>query len=90
MKTYTHEELVSFLRQTPMGKILDSLFATELGLQEYATHWAAFQDVMIWNHEEGRATAHEELEDRVAEFVIEMGFYVNFEEAELNLTEVVK
>lgn len=79
MKTFTHQELVDFLRQTPEGKILDSLFATELGLQEYATHWAAFQDVLEYEGKRCNVIiSDDDLETKVATFIIEMSNYVDF------------
>ena len=77
MKKYSHQERVNFLRSTHEGKILDSLFATELGLVEYATHWAAFQDVLEWEGAAGQvALSDDDLEARVAMFIIEMSNYV--------------
>lgn len=87
LKKYTHQELVNFLRMTKEGKILDSLFATELGLTEYATHWGAFQDILEWEGETGQILpSSDDMEERVAMFLIEMSNYVDFSDVDFLAT----
>ena len=64
-KKFSFEELRSFLHEADKGQILDSLFAVELGLEEYATCWEAHQD----SHD----TGHDTIEMVSLPFLIQMG-----------------
>ena len=85
MTKYSFDEFREFLREAPKGQILDSLFAVELGLDEYSTAWLAHQDMM----EDEPELSKEDLPiDLVAlPFLIDLGMFVNLDQ--INIEKIV-
>ena len=86
MTKYSFEEFREFLREVPKGQVLDSLFAVELGLDEYSTAWLAHQDMM---EDEPELKKMDELPiDLVAlPFLIDLGMFVNLDQ--INIEKLV-
>lgn len=47
MKKFSIDALRSYLHDAPKGKILDSLIAVEIGLEDYAISWEVHQDYLL-------------------------------------------
>jgi hypothetical protein len=78
MTRLTFEELRAFLASTDKGKIVDSLIAVELGLQDYTTLWEAHCDLQ-------ETLPHPDSPDSfVVSFLIEMAEYLDFHEVDFD------
>ena len=78
MQRLTFEELRDFVQATDKGKVVDSLIACEIGLQDYETLWTAhcdLQDVLPHPHAP---------DSYVVSFLIEMAEYLDFHEVDFD------
>ena len=75
-KKFSLEELRAFLHEADKGQILDSLFAVELGLDQYAAFWDAHQD--------SNDNGHDTIEMVSLHFLIEMGIMCQVEQIDFD------
>ena len=78
MQKLTFEEMRVFITDTDKGKVVDSLIACELGLQDYETLWAAHCDLQeIMPHPDAPNSY-------IVSFLIEMAEYLDFHEVDFD------
>lgn len=78
-ETYDFEEMISTLRQTNNGKLLDSFIRVEYGIDYMRAAWDAFRDVAEFFNEE-----YEGGREMVSQFLMTLEEEISFADAGLN------
>ena len=80
MERISFEELRKTICDTDKGKLVDSLIAVEMGLEDYSTMWYAHQDILEahpdaeWGHPE----------NSVLSFLIDMDDWLDFSQIDFD------
>ena len=80
----TFEDLRAFMWESPKGQVVDSLIATEIGLQDYETFWQAHCDFMMESIEDGYDES-----DIVLDFLVEIADLIDLAEASEDIDKIL-
>ena len=79
----TFKEFRAFMWETPKGQVVDSLIATEVGIQDYYTFWEAHLDFLETMNE-----SHEQ-NDVILEFLVAVAEMIDLADASEDIDKVL-